>query len=113
MGKQLINIGSLRKPMELQRYVSSVDEMGFKIETWETYHRTRCKTEFDDRLIREVIANDGINTTVARIFTFRYIKDITTRDRIWFEGMGYEIYGINNVDDENRFLKVWAKAIWE
>lgn len=106
-----VNLGDLKKVMEIQRVESVADSMGFQKDTWTTICRTRCKTEFDDRLMREVMRDGGIEATFTKIFTFRYVKGLTTKDVILFEGEHYEIYGINDINDEHRFLKVWGRKI--
>jgi hypothetical protein len=39
------------------------------------------------------------------------VPNVTIKDRILFKGNVYEIYGFNNINEENRFLKIWARAI--
>lgn len=96
----------------MQRLTTQTDQQGFQIEKWKTYSKTRAKVDFDDRLMREVFADRGTETTVVRIFTFRYQQDISEKtDRILYNGKPYEIYGINNINEENRFLKVWGRQI--
>lgn len=106
-----INLGDLKKVIEIQRMENVSDSMGFQKEIWTTICTTRCKTEFDDRLMREVMRDGGIDATLVKIFSFRYIKGLTTKDVILFEGERYEIYGINDINDEHRFLKVWGRKI--
>lgn len=108
-----INVGELRNPIEIQRFTTTTDQYGFIIEDWTTIAKARCKIEFDDRLIRESFKEGGTETTVVKIFTFRYVKDITAKDRILYKGDAYEIYGINEIDESRRFVKVWARKIWQ
>lgn len=105
-----VNLGELKKVIEIQRVKTEADIMGFQEDVWETISVSRAKIEFDDRLMREVFKDDGVDSTTVKIFTFRYIP-ITNRDRIIFNGVAHEIYGFNNVGDENRFVKVWAREI--
>lgn len=81
------------------------------MEEWVTYSKTRAKIEFDDRLMRENFKNDGIDTTVVRIFVFRFQEGISVTDRILYNGEPYELYGINNMNEENRFIKVWGRMV--
>lgn len=106
-----IKIGELKKVIEIQEKRTITDSDGFQLQEWVTIAKVRSKTEFDDRLMREVFKDTGTTSTVVKIFIFRYIPNITERHRILFEGKSYEIYGINNLDDENRFLKVWGRTI--
>ena len=113
MSSKVINLGDLKNVVEVQRFTVTTDSFGFQQEEWTTICNTRAKIEFDDRLMREVFKDDGIDSTIVKIFTFRYFKGLTTKDRILYDGNSYEIYGINNVNEENRFYKVWARAIWQ
>lgn len=106
-----VNIGDLKSVIEIQEKKTIVDSAGFQTEEWVTIAKTRAKTEFDDRLMREVFLDDGITTTIVKIFTFRYFPNLTEQHRIFFKGKAFEIYGINNLDDTNRFLKVWGRNI--
>lgn len=106
-----INLGELKHVIEVQELKTTVDNMGFHEEAWTTIVETRAKTEFDDRLMKEIFKDDGIDNTVVKIFTLRYFPGLTVKHRIKFNGMTYEVYAFNNIDDENRFYRVWARAI--
>lgn len=106
-----VAVGSLNQVIELQRLTTISDEFGFQQEEWVTYAKPRARTEFDDRLMRENFKNEGIDTTAVKIFTFRFVPGVTEKDRILFKGESYELYGINNMDDANRFIKVWGRKI--
>ena len=107
----VINVGDLKQVLEIQRVESIEDSSGFIEEKMTTIAKARCKVEFDDRLMREVFKDDGIDTSSVKIFTIRYVPNINQKDEILFKGESYQIYGINNVNEENRFLKIWARAI--
>lgn len=108
-----INLGELKTPIEIQRIKQTTDDMGFMVEEYQTICKTRAKVEFDDRLMREVFRNDGADSTTVKIFTFRYFPGLTVRDRILLDGVSYNIYGLYNINEANRFYKVWGRAIWE
>ena len=111
ISSSIINVGELKQLLELQRMEVTTDSSGFMEEELVTFAKCRCKVEFDDRLMREVFKDDGIDTTIVRIFTIRYVPNVTIKDKILFKGNVYEIYGFNNINEENRFLKIWARAI--
>lgn len=106
-----INLGDLKRVIEIQKLTSTSDSSGFQQETWRTVCTTRAKVEFDDRLMREIFRDDGVDSTVVKIFTFRYFRELSTRHRILIDGVPHEIYGFNNVNNEGRFHKVWAREI--
>ena len=111
MASSNINVGSLNKPIRIIRKELITDKMGFQTEEWKTLVNCRCKIEFDDRLIREVTKSQGSKTSLVKIFTFRYFQGLTEKDAIIYENEKYEIYGINNINEMNRFYKVWARRI--
>lgn len=106
-----ISIGTLKHQAELQRLTSTTDENGFPIEEWVTFAKLRCSVEFDDRLMREIFKDDGVNTASVKIFTFRYFKGLTIKDRVYYDGKAYSIYGFNNINEESKFYKVWARCV--
>ena len=116
-----ISIGTFKHMAELQRLMPTkdetdesgfpTDESGFHKENWVTFAKLRCNVEFDDRLMREIFKDDGIDTVSVKIFTFRYFEGLSIKDRILYKGQSYEIYGFNNLNEENRFYKVWARSV--
>lgn len=106
-----VQVGQLNTPIELQRYEYKIDEYGFNKSVWTTYARPRCKVDFDDRLIRQILRDDGVDTTVVKLFTMRYIPNVTTKDRIVYNGKEFEIYSIQNIQEQNRFMRLWGREI--
>lgn len=96
---------------EVQVLKTVADDMGFQTEQLVTIAKVRCNIEFDDRLMREVFKDDGVNATFVKIFTFRYFEGLTTKHRMLYKGISYEIYGFNNIGEQGRYLKVWAKSV--
>ncbi|MEG0908771.1 MAG: head-tail adaptor protein [Bacilli bacterium] len=107
-----VAIGELNQIAEIQRFTHKHDEQGFPTEIWDTIAKVRCKVDFDDRLIRQVIKEHGVNATMAQLFIFRYVPGITVQDRVVYKDKCYEIYAVENLEERNRFLKVWGRAIW-
>lgn len=103
-----MNVGELKIPIKIQRFTTKVDEQGFNSEDWVTIATPRAKIEFDDRLMREVFRDDMVNSTTVKIFTFREVRGLNTKDSIVYDGQRFEIYGF---DLRNKYHKVWAKAI--
>lgn len=111
VGFKAIQIGDLRFPIEIQRFEHNVDDYGFNQPIWKTIARPRAKIEYDDRLIRQVLRDDGVDATTATLFTIRYIPDITTKDRIMFKNEEYEIYAKQDTGARERFLILWGRKI--
>lgn len=106
-----VEVGQLKVPIEIQRSENKNDADGFPCDTWTTIARPRCKVEFDNRLIRQILRDDGVDTTIVKLFTIRYIPNLTTKDRIIYKGKEFEIYAMENVKEENRFLVLWGREI--
>ena len=69
------------------------------------------KVDFDDRLIRQILRDDGVDTTLVKLFTMRYIPNVTTKDRIIYKGKEFEIYSVQNINEQNRFIRLWGREI--
>ena len=41
----------------------------------------------------------------------RYIPNITTKDRIWYKGTAFEIYSVQNLNERNRFMRLWGREL--
>ena len=104
-------VGDLNTPIEIQRFTHKNDEYGFTIHEWNTIAKPRCRVDFDDRLIRQILRDDGVDTSIVKLFTMRYIPNITTRDRIFYKNTPYEIYSIQNINDKDRFMRLWGREL--
>lgn len=105
-----MNIGEFKTPITIERFETGTDEDGFNIEQWSVIASPRAKVEFDERLMREIFRDDMVNSTLAKIFSFRKHRqlNITVKDSIVCDNVRYEIYGIN---DLGTVYKVWARTI--
>lgn len=110
-----VELGKLKHPIEVREVVTTTDEYGFQTEVLETVVKTRAMIEFDKsyKLNKEVWSLEGIETFNTKIFTFRKPPsiEIHTRQKILYKGNDYQIYIVNDVDEEGRFIKVWANKI--
>lgn len=111
VGFKPVPIGDLRLPIELQRFEHQIDEYGFSTPKWTTYAKPRARVEFDDRLIRQVLRDDGVDATTVKLFTIRYIPNITTKDRIIYKNEEYEIYAKQDLGARERFIMLWGRCI--
>lgn len=108
----LVKVGELNTPIEIQRFEHKTDEYGFPTPKWNTIAKPRCKVDFDDRLIREMLRDDGVDATTVKLFTMRYIPNISTKDRIFYKNTSYEIYSVQNINDKDRFMRLWGREIY-
>ena len=92
----IVSVGELNTPIEIQRFNYGTDEYGIQQLEWITIASPRCKVDFDDRLIRQILRDDGVDTTSVKLFTMRYIPNITTKDRIFYKDtVFFGTYGVN------------------
>ena len=56
----------------------------------------------------EVSGADGVPQTATVLFYTRYRDDITAEDRIKHDGLVYKIIKVENIDLNNRFLKIFT-----
>lgn len=111
VGFKDVPIGELRIPIEIQRFEHNIDDYGFNQPIWTTIAKPRAKVEFDDRLIRQVLRDDGVDSTTVMLFTIRYIPNLTTKDRIVYKNDEYEIYAQQDLGARQRFLMLWGRKI--
>lgn len=113
--QKIVEIGKLKHPIEIQQVIVDVDECGFQVEKNKTILKTRCMIEFDKsyKLNKEVWTAEGVDTFTTKIFTFRKHPsiEITQKQKLIYKGQEYQIYIVNDIDEEGRFVKVWANRI--
>lgn len=114
MGK-ILELGKLKHIIEIQEITIGQDDYGFQVETPKTILKTRAMVEFDKsyKLNKEVWSADGIETFATKIFTFRKHPNISInqKQKLIFKDEQYQIYIVNDIDEEGRFVKVWANRI--
>lgn len=107
----IVKVGDLNTPIEIQRFEHQNDDYGFTTPVWTTIAKPRCRVDFDDRLIRQILRDDGVDATTVKLFTMRYIPNITTKDRIFYKNTAYEIYSVQNINDRDRFMRLWGREL--
>lgn len=110
-----VEIGMLRHFIEVQKNEVGTDDYGFQTAKWTTVYKTRAMMEFDKsyKLNKEIYNNEGIDTASTRIFVFRKHPrlEIGVKDRIKYKDKFYQIYIVNDIDEEGRFIRTWASTI--
>lgn len=110
-----VDLGKLKNVIEIQEPTTEADEYGFQKDTLKTVLKTRAMVEFDKsyKLNKEVWSAEGVETFSTLIFTFRKHPsvEIHVRQKILYKGKLYQIYISNDIDQEGRFIKVWANTI--
>ena len=107
----IINSGEYKHPIEIQRYFNKVDKDHIPRKVWETILKTRAKIK-NISGYEKIIANadTGIN---KKRFYIRYKKglDLTTKDRILYNGTNYNITYVSDVEELHRQVEIVAEVV--
>jgi SPP1 family predicted phage head-tail adaptor len=102
-----ITPGSLRHRIKIERQTKVADGAGGSTITWATYAEIRS-------FIKPISGNERLfsqrleaNTT-HRIF-IRYRGDLTTTDRINYNGRLMQIRALINLEEMNKFIEIYAE----
>jgi SPP1 family predicted phage head-tail adaptor len=101
-----ITPGSLRHTIKIQRQTYVSDNAGGGTNTWTDYTTQRA-------YIKPLSGNERLYSmrleanTTHRIF-IRYRADLSTSDRINFNGRLMQIRALINLEEANRFLEIYA-----
>ena len=82
--------GKLDQQITVQRYTSTVDDYGVSTMTWSDVATVRAQIiqQSTDEYLRGA---QGAVDEIAVVFRVRWIEDITTADRIAFDGENFNI----------------------
>lgn len=100
--------GKMRTKIEIQQRTLT-NTNGSEEETWATTITTVAKKETSSS--REFWAAQKTNAEVTAIYIIRYRSAITSTMRVKDDSRYYDIIGINNVDDANKWLIISAKEV--
>jgi SPP1 family predicted phage head-tail adaptor len=92
-----LKIGMLDEEIQIQRKVSTYDQTGGEIKTWQTLYTVLARTEYPNTGSTENF-EAGMETTLRRVvFTIRFEDDIEETDRIVHDGDTYDMLAIQPV----------------
>lgn len=106
-----ITTGDLNRRIDLLRYIEMQLDTG---ETTGTYAVVNTVSAYIHQLTsRELMYAAAINTMSEVRFTIRYYPalQLSTKDRIGYGSNYYNITGINNPDEEGKFLEITASLV--
>lgn len=111
--RTLYNPGNFNAFIEIQRYAdNSVNEMGIPVEKWETFLKLRAFPRNNLSTSRmEFYKAAGVNSTNIKEFTIRYHKDVNAKCRVVYKGLCYDIFKVDDIDEESRYQKISAKLV--
>jgi SPP1 family predicted phage head-tail adaptor len=87
--------GKLDRSITVQRFISTVDDYGTPVQSWTDHVETRA--QIIQQSTEEFIRGYGASDDAIVIFRTRWIDDITTADRVSFDGETYNIKEIKQI----------------
>jgi SPP1 family predicted phage head-tail adaptor len=102
-----ITPGALRHRINVQRQTYVADNAGGGVNTWGDYASIRA-------FIKPISGNERLYSmrleanVTHRIF-IRYRADLTTNDRINFNGRLMQIRALINLEEMNKFIEIYAE----
>lgn len=99
-------IGELRKRIELQSPVDTIDSYGQATRSWSTYATVYAA----------IVPSSGQENTIAEAMqvqqthtiTIRYRSDVAATHRALFSGRQLNFQFVRNIDERNRWLEITA-----
>lgn len=106
----IVRAGQLRKRITIQNTTASQDAYGAEAITWENFavHRAAEVTPLSGREFFDAQQTQG---SIEVRFKIRYIKGITSKMRILYNGEGYDIQSVINLNERNRELQILCSRI--
>ncbi len=104
-----MTIGELRQRITFQKLITTVNESGFEVETWEDVCTVWAAVS--NLHGREYFAAAAVQAENTVKFTVRYLSGIATTMRILFRGKQYNITAIDNIKFQNRFIEIKALEV--
>ena len=104
-----IKAGDLKHPIKLQRPVTTRNEKGKNITTWEDVVTVYAgKTDVSGR---EFYVAQAYHAEDVVTFTIRWRDDIASSWRVYYHEKPYEIISINGLGDMRDFMELRCKLI--
>lgn len=105
-----VNIGKLDKRITIQKFSTYQNENGFDIEDWVDYKTIWAS--INNLWGKEFYAAKAVNAENTVEFVVRYSRDlenISTKEyRIFWNGRNFDITFVDNIQYENKWLKIKA-----
>lgn len=101
--------GDLRERIVIEQVATTRDAVGGQVETWSNLATLWARvqpTSASERFYRQ-----ATNAAAGWKISIRYRTDITTKMRIVWGSRRFEIRGVQNIDEQKRFLELAADEI--
>lgn len=102
-----MEIGRLRHRVALQAYTASRDSFGAETQEWSDTANVWASIEPVSG--KEYFSSKQLNAEITTKITIRYLKDISPKMRVVFEGRIYEIISVINFEEKNISLTLMCK----
>ena len=101
-------IPRLDRRMEIQIAADTVDAAGAPVVTYSTLATVWCSRVHMGG--REFRAAGAVNAETTDIFIIRYRADVTTKHRLVFEAVNYDILDVGEGQGRRQLTQIQAKA---
>jgi SPP1 family predicted phage head-tail adaptor len=101
-----ITAGTLRHRIKIQRQTYTPDGLGGGANTWSDYAEIRAFIK--PKSGNEKLYSMRLESEVTHRIFIRYRDDLTTTDRINFNGRLMQIRALINIEEANRFIEIYA-----
>ncbi len=101
-----ITPGALRHRIKIQRQTYTPDNAGGGVNTWADYAEVRAFVKPQSG--NEKLYSMRLEAEVTHRIFIRYRDDLTTTDRINFNGRLMQIRALINLEEANRFIEIYA-----
>ncbi|MFC3322626.1 phage head closure protein [Mesorhizobium cantuariense] len=88
--------GKLDRSIDLQRNVETKSSTGSVTSVW-TNFATGLRAEKIDATADETARTFGEAETISMTFRIRYVGNLTTADRVIYEGVAFDLVGITEI----------------
>ena len=100
-----MNIGKLRKKITIQSSSESPNTYGERVRTWADFAANRW-AEVNPKTGRELFLQQQTVDEERIIFAIRWVKSITPKMKVVYDGLDYDIRSVVNVNNRNRELQL-------
>lgn len=106
-----MNIGELRKRLEIQNYGRAENEVGEEVKQWQPYVQLWAK--FETSSVKGQVEAGKVTESVVHEIVIRYRQDLDTTMRVVYKGKNYNINHVVNDHERNIETHLFCTLIEE
>jgi SPP1 family predicted phage head-tail adaptor len=103
-------IGPMREKIDIQEVVETQNSFGEPVRNWVSFAANRW-CEVDHRSGSESLSAQQTTGRVDFIFRMRFVKGVTTKMRVIFDGEEYDIEAVINIEHRNRWTELQCMRV--